>query len=74
MIKKKIINFFCIFFVNLGILNFLKWINRKKTRILMFHSISDKSSSKLDSLGLRVSKKNFEKMIVYLKKYLIWNE
>jgi len=71
-VKDGVLNIFCNICVWTGLVGILRFLNRKKTRILMFHSVSDKPTFMPDSSGLRVTKKNFEKRITYLKnKYNI---
>jgi len=63
---RKIIN---IFFYYLGFYHILKFINRKKIRILMYHGVENKQTDfNLDISSLVISTKNFEKQIKSLSK------
>ena len=68
-LKKIILKFTNLFFYCLGFYYILKFINRKKLRILMYHGIDNQQTNiNLEDSSLVVSTKNFEKQINYLSK------
>lgn len=63
---RKVIN---IFFYYLGFYHILRFINRKKIRILIYHGVENKQTDfSLGIPSLVISTKNFEKQIKYLSK------
>jgi hypothetical protein len=67
--KKAIFKFINIFFSYMGFYYILKFINRKKIRVLMYHGV-DEHQADFDLLDpyVLISTKNFEKQIKYLSK------
>ena len=65
-LKHKVVN---MFFYCLGFSYILKFINRKKIRVLMYHGVGNQQTDfNLDIPSLIISIKNFEKQINYLSK------
>ncbi|MBE3128780.1 MAG: polysaccharide deacetylase family protein [Actinobacteria bacterium] len=67
--KKAINKFVNLFFYYLGFYYILRFINRKKIRVLMYHGVDDRQTDFiLDDPSLVISTKNFEEQIKYLSK------
>ncbi len=67
--KKAIDKFVNLFFYYLGFYYILKFINRRKIRILMYHGVDDRQTDFiLDDPFLIISIKNFEEQIKYLSR------
>lgn len=67
--KKAINKFVNLFFYYLGFYYILKFINRKKIRVLMYHGVDNQQTDfNSDDPSLVISTKNFEKQIKYLSK------
>jgi len=68
-LKKVIHRFVNLFFYYLGFYYILKFINRKKIRVLMYHGVDNQQTDfNSDDPSLVISTKNFEKQIKYLSK------
>ena len=67
--KKAINKFVNLFFYYLGFYYILRFINRKKIRVLMYHGVDARQTDFiLDNPSLVISTKNFEEQIKYLSK------
>lgn len=68
-LKKAINRFINLFLYYLGLCYILKFINRKKIRVLMYHGVDDWQTDFIsDDPASVISVKNFEKQIKYLSK------
>lgn len=68
-LKKAINRFMSLFFYCSGFYYILKFINRKKIRVLMYHGVDERQTDFiLDDPTLVISTKNFEEQIKYLSK------
>jgi peptidoglycan/xylan/chitin deacetylase (PgdA/CDA1 family) len=70
ILKKAILKFINLFFYYSGFYYILKFINKKKVRILMYHGVGNlQTDFNIDDPSLIISPQNFEKQIKYLSKY-----
>lgn len=68
-LKEKILKLVNIFFYYSGFYYILKFVNRKKVKVLMYHGVGNHQTDfNLNDPSLIISNKNFERQIKYLSK------